>query len=141
MARIALFNKRGSSLIEVLMAVTILAIVAAALMQASTLVLQQSVQNEMRDEAVRLAEQRMQELRSGPGGFDNPDPSGNNVDLVIGNVTYLPITRNIRNAPIPFTVSKNVVGLDSDSKQVTVTIAWLFRNQQYNHSIMSIVRR
>jgi prepilin-type N-terminal cleavage/methylation domain-containing protein len=134
-------NKSGSTLIELMVAMGILAIVAVALMQSSILVLQTSVQNEMRDEAVRLAEQRMNELRSGPGGFDGADPGGGNLDLLAVPVTYPAITRKIRNASVPFTVSKNVVSLDVNTKQVTVTVAWQFRERQYDHSILSIVRR
>jgi type IV pilus assembly protein PilV len=141
MARIVSLNKRGSSLIELLVAMGILAIVAVALMQSSIIVLQTSVQNEMRDEAVRLAEQRMNELRSGPGGFDHEDPNGLNLDLVAGTVTYPALGRQIRNASVPFTLSKNVVSLDANTKQVTVGVAWQFRGRQYNHSVMSIVRR
>jgi hypothetical protein len=141
MARIAILNKSGSTLVELMVAMGILAIVAVALMQSSILVLQTSVQNEIRDESVRLAEQRMNELRSGPGGFDSADPGGGNLDLVAGTVAYPTMKRMIRNAEMPFTVSKNVVNLDVDTKQVTVTVAWQFRGRQYNHSIMSIVRR
>ena len=139
MARIALLNGRGSSLIELLIAMGILAIVAAALMQSSIIVLQKSVQNELRDEAVRIAEQRMNEIRSGPGGFDNPNGG---IDLVAGTVTFPPINRVIRNVPVAFTPSKNVVPLDTNTKQVTVTVTWNFRGiQQPPHSIMSIARR
>jgi prepilin-type N-terminal cleavage/methylation domain-containing protein len=139
MGRIAILNKSGSTLLELLVAMTILAIVAVALMQSSILVLQKSVQNEIRDEAVRLGEQRMNELRSGQGGFDNA--ATGNLDLVVGPVTFPTVTRTIRNAAMPFTVSKNVVSLDTDTKQVTVTVQWWFRSQQYSHSVMSIVRR
>lgn len=141
MARIALSNKKGSTLIELMVAMGILAIVAVALMQSSILVLQTSVQNEIRDESVRLAEQRMNELRSGPGGFDNADPNGLNLDLVVGNVTLQPVTRTIRKAPVQFTLDKSVLSLDTNTKQVTLTVRWQFRNKQYNHSVMSIVRR
>jgi len=141
MARIALSNSKGSTLIELLVAMGILAIVAVALMQSSILVLQTSVQNEIRDESVRIAEQRMNELRSGPGGFDSADPGGGNVDLVAGNVTYPTITRQIRNASMPFIMSKSIVDLDGNTKQVTVNVAWQFRGRPYNHSIMSIIRR
>ena len=142
MARLALSNKSGATLIELIIALGILAIVAVALMQSSILVLQTSVQNEIRDEAVRLAEQRMNELRSGPGGFDNANPDGTNIDLVAGIVTYPTDTRRIRSVPnFPFTVSKDVVSLDVNTKQVKVTVAWQFRGRPYNHIIMSIVRR
>ena len=144
MARLALSNKNGATLIELIIALGILAIVAVALMQSSILVLQTSVQNEMRDEAVRLAEHRMNELRSGPGGFDGADPGGGNLDLlaVPATVTYPTDTRRIRSVPnFPFTVSKDVVSLDVNTKQVKVTVEWQFRGRPYSHIIMSIVRR
>src|SRR5512137_2722827 len=135
MARIVWLNKRGSSLIELLIAMAILAIVAAALMKSSILVLQKNVQNEMRDEAVRIAEQRMNEIRSGPGGFDNAEGG---VDLVAGNVTFPTINRTIRNAQVQYRVSKNVVSLETttvvNTKQVTVAVNWQFRRQDYNHT-------
>ena len=129
MARIAMSNKKGSSLVELLVAVGILAVVAVALMQSSIIVLQTSVQNEMRDEAVRIAEQTMNELRSSEGGF------------VTETVEYPELKRMIRNAEIPFTVTRNVVGLDGDTKEVTVTVSWQFRGKQYNHTVTSIIRR
>jgi len=138
MDRIALLNKKGSSLIELLIAMTILAIVATALMKSSIIVLQDNVKNEMRDEAVRIAEQRMNEMRSGPGGFDGANAG---VDLVAGVATLPAINRTIRNVPVAFTPSKNVVSLDANTKQVTVTIEWFFRGQRSTHSVMSIVRR
>ena len=128
-------------MIEILVAMTILAVVAVALMQSSIMVLKTSVQNEIREEAVRLAEQRMNELRSGPGGFDNADPNGLKLDLVVETYAYPTVNRPIRNTSMPFTVTKNVVSLDTNTKQVTVTVAWQFRGQQYSHAIMSIVRR
>lgn len=131
-------NKRGSSLVELIIAMTILLVVGAALMKSSIIVLQKNVQNEMRDEAVRVAEQRMNEIRSGPGGFDNPNGG---IDLVAGIATLPAINRIIRNVPVAYTPTKNVVSLDTNTKQVTVTVTWLFRGQQYSHAIMSIVRR
>lgn len=149
MARIALLNKRGSSLIELLIAMTILAIVAAALMKSSILVLQKNVQNEIRDEAVRIAEQRMNEIRSGPGGWPVPtsvvtDYDG--INLMAGNIALPAVSRIIRNGQVAYTVNKNVVDLDGvhpnvNTKQVTVTVGWLLRGQQYNHAVMSIARR
>jgi prepilin-type N-terminal cleavage/methylation domain-containing protein len=143
MDRIARLNNRGTSLIELLMAMTILAIVATALMKSSIIVLQNNVQNEMRDEAVRIAEQRMNEIRSGPGGFDN---ANGGIDLVQGVVTFPTIFRTIRSAQTGFTVTKNVVELDRvglivNTKQVTVTVDWTYRGRPSKHSIVSIIRR
>lgn len=129
-----------------LIAMMILAIVAVALMQSSIIVLQKNLQNEMRDEAVRIAEQRMNEIRSGPGGFDNPNGG---LDLVATGGVSVPlptVTRTIRNVTVGFIVNKRVDELDgagpnANTKQVTLTVAWTFRGSQYTHAVMSIVRR
>jgi prepilin-type N-terminal cleavage/methylation domain-containing protein len=137
-------NNGGYSLIEVLIAMAILAIVAVALMKSSLLVIQKNSQNEIRDEAVRLAEQTMNSIRSGPGGFDNA--AAGNLDLVPGNAVSLPaVTRTIRGGSITYSMTKDVVNLETttvvNTKQVTVTVSWPFRGQTFTHSIMSIVRR
>ena len=58
-----------------------------------------------------------------------------------GAATLPDINRTIRNVPVAYTPSKNVVTLDTNTKTVTVTVTWRFRGQQFTHSVMSIVRR
>ncbi len=145
MAHSALSNKQGYSLIEMLVALAILAIVAVALMQSSLLVIQKNSQNELRDEAVRIGEQTMNAIRSSPGGFDATPADAKHVDLTVETLRSLPsVTRTIRGGSVPYNVLKTVTMLDApanNNKQVTVTVNWSFRNQQYSHSIVSIVRR
>ncbi len=145
MAHSALSNKQGYSLIEMLVALAILAIVAVALMQSSLLVIQKNSQNELRDEAVRIGEQTMNTIRSSPGGFDATPADAQHVDLTVETLRSLPsVTRTIRGGSVPYNVLKTVTMLDApanNNKQVTVTVNWSFRNQQYSHSIVSIVRR
>ncbi len=146
---IAISNKGGYSLIEMLVAMAILAIVAVALMRSQLVVMQKNIQNEMRDEAVRIAEQRMNEMRSGPGGFDGANPDNRacdsapdshvHIDLVVENVGLCDAHRNVRSADVVYHLQKNVVSLDGNTKQASLTVTWTLRGQSYSHFITSIV--
>jgi prepilin-type N-terminal cleavage/methylation domain-containing protein len=137
----ALSNKHGYTLIEVVLALAILAIVSVALMQSSLLVIQKNSQNEMRDEAVRLGEQMMNAIRSSPAGFDVPAATPSHLDLFVESYTLPAISRIIRGGTVQYSVRKMVSWLDTSTKQITVTVNWSFKNQPYSHSVVSIVRR
>ncbi len=141
MAQIASSSENGYSLIEMLIALVILAVVSVALMQSSLVVIQKNSQNEMRDEAVRLGEQTMNAIRSSPGGFDASPPSPNHLDLFVEAYTLPAISRKIRGGVVQFTVRKAVGWLDTSTKQITVTVNWSFRSQMFSHSVVSIIRR
>ena len=59
-----LLNKKGMTLIEVMIALVILLIVMLALMQTVTLGINSNVSNLLRDEATNIAELRITELRN-----------------------------------------------------------------------------
>jgi type IV pilus assembly protein PilV len=144
MAHNASTNENGYTLIEVLIAMMILAIVSVGLMQSQLLVMQKNVENALREDAVRLAEQKVSELCSGPGGFDGPNPDGSNIDLVVtaGAVDLPDVVRTIRNTTVTFHVQKNVAWLDDGhtNKLLTVTVSWMFRNRSYSHTVPTTVR-
>ncbi len=129
MERTALHDKRGMTLIEIMIAVVLLAIVAVALLQSSIVVMNNNIKNELRDEAVNVAEQRMNEIRNIPFA-----------DLATGP-TSTTITRNIRgmiNFPFTATLTPNVI--DTNSKQETILITWTYRGLPYNHSVSTVLR-
>ena len=64
-----LLNKKGMTLIEVMIALVILLLVSLALMQTVTLGINSNVRNLLRDEAVKVADTRMIELMNTP--FDD----------------------------------------------------------------------
>ena len=64
-----MFNKKGVTLIEMMIALVILLVVSLALMQTAIIGISMNVQNALRDEAVNVAEMRMNQLRSMP--FDS----------------------------------------------------------------------
>ncbi len=129
MAQRALLNKKGVTLIELMFALVILLIASLALMKMATLSISTNVQNNLRDEAVNVAEKEMNDLRSVP--FDN----------IATAATTTVISRNFRGFAVNYTVTPGVVNITSDSRQVNVSVAWNYRGQAYTHTITSILRK
>jgi type II secretory pathway pseudopilin PulG len=140
MERIALHSKNGMTLIEVLLALVILMIVSLAVMQTALVAMNANLQNSLRDEAVNIVDMRVNELRSAATGtqFDGGDlatPS----NPTITNET--PISRSFRAFSVNYTPTRTVSSINTDTKQVTMSVAWLFRGRNYTHSVTTIMRR
>jgi type IV pilus assembly protein PilV len=132
MERIALYNKKGMTLIEVMIALLILLIVSMALMQTALLGMKENLRNAIRDEAVSVAEQKMNELRSSPTGTDIP----------FGTFDYPPIERKFRASSVSFKSQRLVshIGSDPNTRQINMAVSWLYSGQTYTHSVTTIVR-
>ncbi|MDA8424266.1 MAG: prepilin-type N-terminal cleavage/methylation domain-containing protein [Nitrospiraceae bacterium] len=128
MARPVFRDNRGMTLIEVLIAFVLVAITAAALMKTTLLAMNVNVINEMRDEAVNVAEQQMNDLRNTPF-----------VSLSTG--TEPPITRSIRGITCSYSPQVTVTDINDQSKEVSLTISWSYRSQQYQHTIATVLRQ
>jgi type IV pilus assembly protein PilV len=133
---VVLLNKKGLTLVEVMIALVVLLIVSLALMQTALVSINANMTNVLRDEAVNIAEMRMDEARNIP--FDN---------LVAGALGET-VSRNLRNiANFQYTVTRTVTDLNSDNKQVNITVIWEWKENTVangnplTHSITSIVRR
>jgi type IV pilus assembly protein PilV len=133
MERIALHNKKGMTLLEVLIALVILMVVSLALMQTALLGIRENLRNALRDEAVNIAEQRLNELR-------NTD--FNSITLV-SNLTETAISRTFRAGAVPvhFTPTRTVTQIGSDAKQIAITVSWGFAGQTYAHNVTTIMRQ
>jgi prepilin-type N-terminal cleavage/methylation domain-containing protein len=125
-------NNKGMTLIEMLIALTLLLITSLAMMQTSLLAIQTNLVNSLRDEAVNVAELRMNELRNLQ--FDSLTFTG------ATGVVEAPITRNIRAASFSFGLRRTVADINLDTKQVTVTVTWSYKSVPYTHSITTILR-
>ncbi len=127
MRRIALFGKKGMTLIEVMIAMFLFLIIALALLQTSIISVDHNVMSSLRENAVSVAEARMNDARNVP--FDNlASDSGVTVD------------RNIANATIAFSTAMTVTRLGENAKQITIKVNWKWKGTQYSHSISSVVR-
>jgi len=118
--------------VEVLVSLVIVFIIFLGLSGSGLVVLNENIKNEMRDEAVSVAESAVQVARHTL--FDNL------VSLPAANVQ-----RMVRNVNRPFTVIRTVTNLDGDNRQVVINVGWTrVENNQtrsYNHQVATIVRR
>ena len=154
----ARLNKRGFSLVEVMIALVILLLVSLALLQTALVSIDANMNNVLRDEAVSIAEQRMDEARSLP--FDFPsDPSNSLKSLVDDDATHATLpTPN--DCPSTFTVGtriqrnfRNIIAKDfctrrtvttlgtGDARQVNIQVIWKWKGEDFSHSISTVIRR
>lgn len=135
--RPALLNKKGVTLIELMVSLVILLIVSLALMQTSLLGISTNVKNQIRDEAVNIAEMRMIGLRSLP--FTD---TLTHADLTAtAGVNETPVPRKFRGFSIDFTPRRTITNISTDTKQITVTVTWNYRGQANTHGVTSIMRK
>jgi len=122
------------TLVEVLVSLVIVFIIFLGLSGSGLVVLNENIKNEMRDEAVSVAEQEMQRARS--AYFDNL--------VLLDNATVV-VPRRIRNMDWNYTVKWKVdsLGTGSDADNVTITVTWPVRNQSNDssHTVATIVRK
>lgn len=154
-------NKKGVTLVEVLIALVILLIVFLGLTQTSLLTIESNAITILRDEGVRLASDTMNSLRVSSFDDLNRDSTDDvaNFSFVISstgtapqqaNATNLGINtvrtmRNILNANYAVTVT--IADLDLDNKRVTVLVQWDWKDRTlaggnpYSNTIVSLLRR
>ena len=135
-------NDRGFSLVEMLVAMVIILVAILGLFQVTLLSIDSNVINVLRDEAVRLAEERMDQLKSLPV-TDEALPPGNQCDAV-------QVKRNLRNFIESYQVCTTIIDLSGDvtKKSVQVVVGWnhkettpvkLPTNKVFQYSMSSIV--
>jgi len=120
------------TLVEVLVSLVIVFIIFLGLSGSGLVVLNENIKNEMRDEAVSVADSAMQTARR----------------TIFNDLVSLPadsVPRLVRNVNRPFTVTRTVTNLDMDTRQVTINVGWTrTENNQlhsYSHQVSTIVRR
>ena len=125
-------NTSGMTLIEVLVSLVIVFVIFLGLSSSGLVVLDQNIKNELRDEAVSVADNAVQDARLAK--FDN-----------VTNLPAYNVLRPVRNVNRSFTVTRTVTILDPDNRQVAVNVAWTrMENGQprtYSHQVVTIVRR
>jgi type IV pilus assembly protein PilV len=142
-----MLDNRGITLIEILISFVLVTVTSLALIQSALVAMNTNVKNELRNEAVKVAEQKMNDLRNTPfpaPGFTNDltatPPPGNVADAVV--------TRNIRGTSYDFTPLRTITDVDVDPvslqvnlKQIYLTITWNYKNINYQYSVSTVVRR
>jgi len=141
--RIAARNKTGFTLIEVMVAVVIMAVGLLALLRVAIMSIDTNMTNSLRDEAVRIAEEQISTLRQTK--YDNLTGQSN------WPTTPTPITRKLRSADRTFYVATWVRDLDAtpSAKIVSVAVGWDYKGsgsvgptkRQYVHMASSVISR
>lgn len=129
-----LLNKKGVSLVEVMIALVILLLVFMALMQTALVSIDANIRNLLRDEAVSIAEQRMTALKNRLYSDAVLDDTGG-VEAA-DTVT----SRNFRNFSVDFTSKKTIDDLNTENKQITVIVRWSWKGDNYSHAIQTVMR-
>jgi len=122
-----LLNRRGVSLVEVMIALVVLLLVFMALMQTTLVSINANMNNVLRDEAVAVAEQKIIEVRSMPFGGGG------------GGTTTA--TRNVRNIPVTYTIVTAVTAdpVNINNEQISVQVTWTWKGQPFSH-VMNTMR-
>ncbi len=126
-------NNKGVSLIETLIAMVVLLLVFLALMQTALVSINVNAANLLRDEAISIAEGRMNEARNIP--FDS-----------VVTIPAETVRKKIRalkdpsepDEDFPFTVTRTVNNLSGDNRQITILVGWQWQGQNYTHSITTM---
>jgi prepilin-type N-terminal cleavage/methylation domain-containing protein len=138
-----LSNSKGFSLVEMVIAMVIILVSILGLFQATLLSIDSNVTNLLRDEAVRLAEERMDRLKSLPVTDESLPPGVNQCDAV-------QVKRNLRNLTESYQVCTTIIDLNGDTtrKSVQVIVGWDHKkenavkaptNKEFQYSMTSMV--
>jgi type IV pilus assembly protein PilV len=124
-------NDKGYSLIEVLIALLLAALVFAGLLKSSLLVINTNLDNVLRDEAASVADQQMTQVKNTPF---------NALPAVYTQQTTT-ATRSIRAMTnIAFITTQTVNPLDANNKSVTIQVSWTRNGQTRSQTYATLVR-
>ena len=129
---------QGFSLLEVIIAIAIVAFVMLALLQAVTLYTQQNMTNMLRDEAVRVTQDFLYDLRTQDYAtiVSTGTINASNQCTTAGRT----VTKNLRSGTFPFricwTVTEDALQV---RKTVTAVTSWTFLNQIFTNQSSVVV--
>ena len=129
MAKVSASDSRGFTLVEVLMAMLIMTVGLLGLLQSMQVAYQNNARNKLREEAVQLAEEQMNDFRQMSFG------------IVTANRVIASISRTIAGGSRNFNVMRNSESMGTDSRRLTVEVAWTFKNVTAHHVIYAIKNR
>lgn len=126
MKTVKINNKKGFTLVEALIALVILTVGMLAIFEGLVLYMRVNLNNLCRDEAVRIAEEKMNYFRSANATLD----SGTEL-----------LSRTIHNFSRNFVVRWTSETISSTSTAVKIEVSWNIAGKEYKHSVVSILSR
>ena len=127
--RLARANEKGFTLIEFLVAIVIIAVGLLGLLQTVNFSIDRNMTTLLRDEAVRLADERM--MREKSKVF-----TAISTNTVTENVAV-----NVANAFKNYSVAKTTSEVTSNTKNIQIDVTWRYKGQNYGHTMSSLVSK
>ena len=129
-------DKRGFTLIEVMVTLLIMAFGLLASIIGIMSALDHSLMNEMRNDAMKLAQEQAEAARDLP--YANL--------LTLSSIYPQTIWRQVRKTPVPYTVkftSPAIAGAGTTTGMTLVQfqVQWKFKNTTYSYVLQTIVRQ
>ncbi len=128
MAQIVKLNN-GFTLVELLVSIVIIAICVIGLMSLSTVIMRNNVKNEIRNKAVEVLTNYVDNITNQDFG-----------DITVGNFTDIDNV-TIRSFSATYTISGNVTSPSTDEKDINATISWTYRGKNYSYNIETVVTK
>ncbi len=125
----AIKNRKGFTLIELLVAMAVLSIGLMAMLDGLANYMRINIENQMRNEAMRIAETTLETLRN--ANFNDVQ----NGAVVIASTEQ----RRFRNIDINYAVAWTRQNISTSSVAVQVSVTWNHRNIGHRHEAASIV--
>lgn len=139
-------SENGVTLVEMMIALVVLLLVTLAMMQTALVSIDANMTNVLRDEAVGIAEMRMNEARN-LAYTSTTDNLSSDAGTLSGCPTGFPstgvsVTRNLRNiTDFNFCTNRTVTTLSTETKEIDITVGWIWKGNPYTHTISTILRR
>ena len=118
-------NRRGFSLIEVMVAIVILMVGSLGLLEVITMSFRNNLQNQRREEVGRVADEVINNMWAQP--FD---------------ATFSPtttVTSKLRDGSVSYRVSRNVTDITAGStRRYIVDVRWRYGSYSASHSVSSV---
>ena len=118
----------GFTIVELLVSMVILLFVALAMMQTAMMTMEANARNVIRDEGVRLASEKLNELKTvAQANLNAQDGVTETVNVQLRNMT------------ISYTVTYGVTTIAAnEAARIEVTVKWNWRQQDYDATLSTI---
>ncbi len=125
-------NNQGFTLVEIMVSLLVLMVMFLGMMQTVLVGVDSNMVNVLREEAVQIAEQQMNQARDTEFALLADD--GNTINRSFRRMDAEDGTG------IAFTWARTVTPIDINNVQVEIRVTWPWRTETHTHTIQTIVR-
>lgn len=118
-------NSSGFTLIEVMVAIIIMMVGLLGLLQSVNLATEHNIKNQLRNEAVQVAEENMNRLKITP------------YDSISAAYTPVLVTSSLRGGR-SYVVTRSSSPISTDTLQLVVHVGWLYRNISSTYEVRTL---